>query len=137
MGAITIGELAKLSGVGVETIRYYERERLLEQPKRPPGGFRRYPPEALQRLRFVRHAKDLGFTLDEIRDLLKLRARRGASCSTVCGKAQKKIAEIDARIGELRRLRDALTDLADACTGEVAIEDCSILAAMERTGESS
>lgn len=137
MGTVTIGELARLSGVGVETIRYYEREKLLDQPKRPVNGFRRYPPEALQRLSFVRRAKELGFTLDEIRDLLKLRARRGATCSTVCAKAQKKIAEIDERIAELQRLREALVVLADACTGEVAIEDCSILAAMEPKGESS
>jgi len=138
MDTVTIGELARLSGVGVETIRFYEREKLLEQPKRPANGFRRYPPEALQRLTFVRRAKELGFTLDEIRDLLKLRARRGASCSTVSAKARKKIVEIDARIDELKRLREALEVLADACTGEVAIEDCSILAAMEpQTGESS
>lgn len=135
--SITIGELARLSGVGVETIRYYERERLLEQPRRPSRGFRRYPQEALQRLLFVRRAKDLGFTLEEIRDLLRLRARRGATCSTVCAKALKKVAEIDERIAELTRLREALVTLADQCTGEVAIEDCSILAAMEPKGESS
>lgn len=135
--SVTIGELARLSGVGVETIRFYERERLLEQPRRPANGFRRYPPEAVKRLQFVRRAKDLGFTLDEIRELLRLKAKRGARCSTVCSKARKKIAEVDERIAELVKLREALVTLADACSGEVAIEHCSILHAMEPEGEPS
>lgn len=128
---VTIGELARLSGVGVETIRYYERERLLEQPRRPANGFRRYPAEAVDRLLFIRHAKDLGFTLDDVREILRLRTKAGAPCSAVRMKALLKVQEIDERIVDLQRLRSALVSLADRCTGEVAIESCSILAAID------
>lgn len=128
---MTIGTLAKLAGVGVETVRFYEREGLLQQPHRPGRGFRRYTPETVRRVRFIRRAKALGFTLDEIRDLLTLRSQPGAPCSAVREQAQAKARSIDEKIRELQKLRDAVSSLVDACAGDAAVVECSILGALE------
>lgn len=112
MHAMTIGQLAEQGGVGVETIRFYQRKRLLETPARD-GGIRRYGPEALRRLRFVRQAQAAGFTLDEIGELLALDASEDRDRARAL--ARHRIAALDAKIAELQHARDALRQLADDC----------------------
>ncbi|RYZ17132.1 MAG: heavy metal-responsive transcriptional regulator [Myxococcaceae bacterium] len=128
---LTIGTLARLGGIGVETVRFYERQGLLVQPRRPARGYRLYSPEALDQIRFIRRSKALGFTLDEIRDLLALRAQPGVPCRVVRVQAQAKVADIDRKMAELARLREAVASLAQACTGDMPMQQCSILSALE------
>ena len=96
-----IGELAKASATPIETIRYYEREGLLPAPARTEGNFRVYEATHLERLQFIRQAKDLGFTLSEIRELLALKVAPGKSCADVRARAESKIADIEQRVGAL------------------------------------
>ncbi|MBX3204052.1 MAG: heavy metal-responsive transcriptional regulator [Labilithrix sp.] len=126
----TIGTLARRAGVGVQTVRYYERIGILPQPARQKGGYRRYGEEAVARLQFVRHAAQLGFSLAETKELLTLRARRGAPCRAVRTRAEEKLAAIELKLDDLRELRDAVAHLVSTCSGETAIEHCSILAAL-------
>lgn len=129
---MTIGKLAKASGVSVETIRYYEREGLIDQPRYTAGtGFRKYDSVVLKRLAFIRRAKDLGFALAEIHELLSLKAKPQANCSPVKIKAEEKIAEIETRIADLRAIKDALRILADSCNSNHLAAECTILIAME------
>lgn len=131
----TIGELAAASGVSVETVRFYEREKLLAQPSKPSRGYRRYSAETLRQLEFIRRAKLVGFTLDEIRELLALRARPGGPCKSVRERALAKRDAIDAKIVELQQLRRAVEELVSVCTGAVAIEQCSIIGALDGLDE--
>ena len=129
--SFTIGELARAAGVGIETIRFYERQQLLQRPAKPSRGYRRYPSGTLRRIEFIRRAKAVGFALEEIRELLELRAKAGAPCTTIRERAIAKRAAIDAKISELEELRSAVSTLLDACTGRVVVEQCSILGALE------
>lgn len=131
MEDLTIGKVAGQAGVGVETVRFYEREGLLEQPPRRPSGYRQYPQEAVLRLRFIRRAKQLGFSLREIKELLLLRVGGGTSCSEVRRRAEAKIAVIEEKIEALNRIRKGLTDLVDACSARQPTDPCPILAALE------
>lgn len=133
----TIGELAAASGVGVETVRFYERQRLLAQPAKPSRGYRRYGESAVKELEFIRRAKLVGFALDEIRELLALRARRGAPCKAVRERALAKRDAIDAKIAELEELRSAVNGLLSVCTGAVAVEQCSILGALDGVADTA
>ncbi len=126
--SLTIGKLAALGGVGVETIRFYQRKGLLETPTRE-SGIRRYGGDDLRRLRFIRQAQTAGFTLEEIRELLELDA--GEDRSRARQLANARIQALDARIEELKRARDALKRLAKEC-GEGATGPCPILASFER-----
>ncbi|MGH9280074.1 MAG: MerR family transcriptional regulator [Acidimicrobiales bacterium] len=108
----TIGRLAEAAGVNVETVRYYERRGLLEQPSRAGGGYRQYSASELWRLQFIRRAKDLGFTLSEISDLLGSRDR---STRAVLDATRAKVAVVEARLRELDQLRYRLTQLAEIC----------------------
>jgi MerR family mercuric resistance operon transcriptional regulator len=109
----TIGGLAKAAGVGVETVRYYQRRGLLSEPARPPGEIRRYGDEDVKRLRFIRSAQAAGFTLSEIAELLDLDASDDRARAREL--AQARVAAIDAKIAELSEARDALIGLATAC----------------------
>lgn len=131
-----IGRLARASGVGVETLRYYERIGLLVQPGRRKGAYRRYGPDAVARLRFIRRAALLGFSLAETRELLALRAREGAPCAAVRAKASAKLALVEQKLAELTELRDAVAALVRACRGDKAVEHCTILAALGGEAES-
>lgn len=132
-----IGEVAQSAGVGVETIRFYERKGLVTQPLRPTkGGFRAYPPEVIARIRFIKEAQELGFRLDEIEDLLSLKADPNTDCSSVRARAFKKREEVNAKIKRLKTLQRTLTTLIDACPGKGATTDCSILDALDK-GSSS
>ncbi|HEU4536017.1 MAG TPA: MerR family transcriptional regulator [Polyangiaceae bacterium] len=125
--ALTIGEVARRAEVNVETIRFYEREGLLAQPARPARGFRHYPTAAVERVRFIRRAKALGFTLGEVQQLLSLRATTGAKCEAVRSRALSKVAQVEQKMRDLRRLRTALVRLAESCHGECEVDECGIL----------
>lgn len=128
---MTIGKVARFAGVGVETIRFYEREGLIEQPVRFGSGYRQYSAGAVSRIRFILKAKELGFTLKEIRELLELRIDPAASCGDVREQAQTKIADIDRKIRTLRRMKKALAKLTAACDGKAPVSECPILEALE------
>ena len=130
MESLRIGQLAQRAGVGVETIRFYEREGLISEPPRRPSGYRDYPLETVARIVFIRRAKDLGFTLKEINELLDLRVRPRRNCAQVQRSAEAKIADIDGRIASLRRMRRALKNLTKACEERTPTTECPILASL-------
>ncbi len=135
----TIGKAAKRAGVGVETIRFYERKGLIEQPLKPEdGGYRTYPIETVQRIKFVRQAQEIGFSLREIEELLSLRADPSADCSDVRERAVAKLEEVDRKMEQLGRIRSALNELIAACPGRGALRACSIMETLiAATGETS
>ena len=114
MEKITIGKLAEMSGVGVETVRFYQRKNLLRQPK-ATQGFRTYTEEDAQRIMFIKRAQELGFTLAEVKELLELNTKSRATCGTVKMKTQEKLSEIEAKIADLNRMKFLLEKLANAC----------------------
>lgn len=128
---MTIGELAQEAGVGVETIRFYERKKLIAQPKRPQTGFRRYDDDTAGRIRFIRQAQELGFTLAEIQQLLELRLDPRRNCAEVKTEAQTKIADIDEKMVALRVMRKALVEITESCSGEGPTSECPILDSIE------
>ena len=128
--SLTIGAVAKRAGVPIDTIRYYEREGLLPEPLRRASGYRSYGEGTVAQLRFIRRAKTLGFTLEEIRHLLALSVDRQRGVKAVKQRAQRRLAEIDARIAELQRVRAGLAELVEACPGPGAPEQCPILRAL-------
>jgi MerR family copper efflux transcriptional regulator len=128
---LSIGAVAKRAGVAIDTIRYYEREGLLPEPARRPSGYRSYGEGTVAQLRFIRRAKTLGFTLEEIRELLALSADRQRGVKAVRQRAQRRLAEIEARIAELERVRAGLAELIAACPGHGAPEQCPILRALD------
>ncbi|AMV22621.1 heavy metal-responsive transcriptional regulator [Planctomyces sp. SH-PL14] len=128
---LTIGKLAKAAEVGIETIRFYEREGLLAPAGRKASGYRQYEQDAVAKLRFIRMAKRLGFSLKEIQSLLELRLDPRAKRSSLKAKAQAKIADIEARVEELLQMKRALLPLVDACDGLGPLEGCPILRALE------
>ena len=113
MPEMTIGSLAKACGVGVETVRYYQRRGLLAEPQRRPGGVRRYGTDAVTRLGFIRRAQDVGFTLDEVKTLLKL--GETPNCRGARTLAAQKLEVVQARLRDLQRVRRALTELIERC----------------------
>jgi MerR family transcriptional regulator, copper efflux regulator len=134
MDVLTIGELAKKARVNRETVRYYERRRLLGPPARSPSGYRVFSEDTLRRLRFIRHAKVLGFSLGEIRELLTLRVARVDACERVLGRVQAKRNEIDRKISALQDMKDALSALASACSKGSKTNECPVLDALEANG---
>ena len=128
MEALGIGQLAKRGGVGIDTVRYYERNGLLTPRTRLPSGYRRYGELELARLRFIRRAQALGFTLKEVRELLSLSAQRDVG--RVKRSAQAKLLDVEARMAALQRVRDGLAKLIEACPGHGRAADCPILQAL-------
>lgn len=131
MNPLTIGQVAKHTGVSVETIRFYERRGLIPAPARNRAGYRQYPPDTPRRVRFIQRAKAVGFTLGDIHELLDLRTRPGVTCADIRARAEVKLDEIDARLAELAQMRRALGQLADRCSGEAHLSECPILDALE------
>jgi len=128
MEALEIGKLAKRGGVGIDTVRYYERNGLLAPQSRLASGYRRYGQLELARLRFIRRAKALGFTLKEVKELLALSAQRDVG--RVKRSAQAKLVDVERRIAALERVRDGLAKLIEACPGHGRAADCPILRAL-------
>jgi MerR family mercuric resistance operon transcriptional regulator len=129
--SITIGHLARLVGVKADTIRYYERRKLLPRPARRASGYREYGVDDLARVRFIREAQTLGFTLEEISELLRLKVDPKTTCADVRGKAEAKLAGIEEKITALRRLQTALLQLVNSCRGKGPTGECPILEALE------
>lgn len=125
-----IGELAKRAEVPIDTVRYYEREGLIPPPVRRASGYRDYLEADVDRLRFMRRAKALGFTLHEIRDLLSLTAMGGDDMTELNTQTQAKLRDVEERIHALTRIREALQSLVTACPGHGALDRCPILAAL-------
>ena len=131
MKSVHIGRLAEQANVSVDTVRYYERAGLLPTPTRTPSGYRTYPTGIVERLQFIRRAKDLGFSLDEIRDLLALSDQRGTGVSQIREIAARRLADVETRLAELSRLRHGLKQLVDACPGHGDPGTCPIVNAFK------
>jgi MerR family copper efflux transcriptional regulator len=131
MEPISIGKVARRTGFGIETIRYYERLGLIPKSARKPSGYRQFSEEAIAHLRFVRRAKELGFTLEEIKDLLSLKLSPNQSSRGVKRLAVEKLAEIEGKIKTLQRMRRVLRKLTIACDGRGSTSHCPILQALE------
>jgi Hg(II)-responsive transcriptional regulator len=125
------GQLAREAEVNVETIRYYERMGLLPVPPRRESGYREYSKDDLSRIRFIKRAQDLGFSLKEIAELLDLRAVPHADNARVKKLAVEKVADIERRIRDLERMRESLRHIAGTCDGSGTVEECPILRAIE------
>jgi len=135
MKPLTIGKVAQKAGVGVETVRFYERQGLLEEPDRKESGYRQYQEDVVARLRFIKRAKELGFSLKEIKELLALRVDPATTCREVKERAQAKIADIDGKIRSLLRMKEALVELTRVCRGRGPTSECPILDALEKEGQ--
>ncbi len=126
-----IGEAATCAGVSVETIRFYETKGLIEQPRKPQGGgFRDYPMATVDRIRFVRQAQEVGFSLGEISELLSLQSNPNADCADVRDRAIQKRDEVQSKLNHMRVILEALDDLVASCPGGGEITACTILDAM-------
>jgi MerR family copper efflux transcriptional regulator len=128
VSTMTIGRLAKQAGVKIDTIRYYERNGLIPEPTRRLSGYREYGATDVARLRFILRAKDLGFTLAEISELLSLSA--GRDVRGVKRRAEQRLEQVEHKIKELQRVRRGLKTLIDACPGHGELERCPIIAAL-------
>ncbi len=135
MTRLTIGELASRAGVNRETVRYYERRRLLARPARTMAGYRIFPDDAVDRLRFIKHAQALGFALEEIRELLGLRLDERGSCDKVRLRAARKLSDVEAKIAALKRIHRALAELLAACETRRPTAPCPILQSLVARGE--
>ena len=131
MKTMTRGELAKECGVNIEALRYYEKRRLIDPPKRSEVGYRLYSKEDAARIHFIRNAQKLGFTLNEIMELLKLRVNKNESCESVLGKAQKKLNEVAQKIKGLKSMKKVLKQLIHQCKEATPTSDCPILGSFE------
>lgn len=131
MKEMLIGRLAEAAGVGVETIRFYEREGLLPEPPRSAAGYRLYDADAVRRLRFIVKAKDLGFTLSETKELLELRVTDTSACDEIAATARRKLASVEQRIRKLRGVRRVLHELVEACAANEKTSECPILEALD------
>ena len=131
MKRLKIGKVAKETGVTVQTLRFYEREGLLAPPRRSEGGFRLYDEDAVVRVRFIRDAQALGFSLAEIAELLSLRARDDASCAQIREVVAARLEVIEEKLAQLQRMRDALVRLAAVCPGDVPAGDCPVITFIE------
>ena len=132
METLTIGRLAQEGGVNLETIRYYERQGLLPKPPRTTGGYRIFPKDAARRLRFIKRAQQLGFSLNEIRELLSLRMKPGTERADIRARAEAKITDIEQKIQTLQAMEKTLRRLADRCDGCGPLVECPILESLER-----
>jgi MerR family copper efflux transcriptional regulator len=128
IGSMTVGSLAKEVGVKIDTIRYYERRGLLPKPSRTDSGYRTFTQASVERLRFIRQAQALGFTLAEINQLLTLRINPGTTCRDVRKRAEAKIADIEQKIQSLYGMKRALQRLVSSCVANVPANQCSFLA---------
>ena len=131
---LTIGALAQAAGVGVETIRFYERKGLLPEPPRTPAGYRQYPGDTVHRVKFIRRAQGLGFALREISELLDLRVDEVAACGPVEAQAREKLEQVAGKIQALRRMETALQRLVEACVAREPTGACPILEELDHSG---
>jgi len=126
MADITIGRLAKLTGVKIPTIRFYEQSNLISSSCRTEGGQRRYDENVVRRLHFIRHARDLGFSMEDIRQLLALSQRPTISCQEVEEIARHHLQQVDVKIAQFKLIRSGLKHMIEACSGD-SVAQCYIL----------
>lgn len=129
--ALTTGVLAAKAGLNIETVRFYERSGLIKEPRRSASGYRQYPRSTVTRLRFIKRAQQLGFSLRDIGELLSLRASPQRSNARVKRLAEQKLTVIDGKLRDLQRMREALAALSDACDGHGTVAECPIITAIE------
>jgi Hg(II)-responsive transcriptional regulator len=129
-----IGEVAARAAVNVQTLRYYERRGLLPAPERRPSGFREYDSGTIDRVRFIKQAQQLGFTLDEVGELLSLRVEGRVACTSVQARATATVERIDRQIAELSSMRAVLVRLVADCRRRASTADCPMLAALSDIG---
>ncbi len=132
MSTLTIGQVAKEAGVGIETLRHYEREGLLKEPPRRASGYRQYPEDAVKRIHFIKQTQKLGFSLKEIAELLALRVDPTTPAIEIKRRAEAKMADIERKVEELLRMKRALEQITQLCTGQGPISECPILDALEQ-----
>ena len=130
MNGITIGKLAKQAGLGIETVRFYERQGLIEPPPRTDSNYRIYPEEEVNRLRFIKRAKDLGFTLKEIKELFELQNDPETTVADIKKRTEEKVKDIRKKVRDLIRIQEALEHLAESCEGHGPLSECPILEAL-------
>lgn len=135
--SITIGQVAAQVGVNVQTVRYYERRGLLAAPQRTASGYRQYAEDAVSRLRFIKHAQELGFSLKDVQELLNLRVRRGTACDAVERSTRQQVERIQLKIRSLQRMEETLERLAAACNARRPTGACPILEALEDDANTS
>jgi MerR family transcriptional regulator, copper efflux regulator len=133
MDGLTIGEVAEKARVHIETLRYYERRGLIARPPRSASNYRRYSQDAVQWVRFIKRAQELGFSLKDIKELLSIRAAPETECGEIRAHAEAKIKDIDERIGSLVAMKSALSKLVTECSGESPLTDCPILESLDTT----
>ena len=131
MKLLTRGRIAQFAGVSVETVRFYEQEGLLAKPARTPSGYRQYGEDVVARLQFIQRAKEIGFTLNEIKELLSLRVDPDTNCEDVRARAEGKIADIEDKIRTLQRMKKALIRLTQECCEKGGGSECPILDALD------
>lgn len=124
---LTVGKVAKEASVNIETIRFYEKKGLLPKPPRSRSGYRQYSPETVSRVRFIKRSQELGFSLEEIAELLSLRVEPGTTCGDVKRKAEEKLGDIEKKIRDLKQMKSALSSLASRCRGKGPTSECPIL----------
>src|SRR2546423_3290773 len=132
MGILSLGRLPRRAGLGVKTVRFYEREALLGEPPRRASGYRQYSEQAVTRLHFIKRAQKLGFSLKEITELLLLRVDAETSCDEVKQRTEAKLAEVERKMVELQRMRQALLQVASLCTGQGPTGRCPMLEALDQ-----
>lgn len=131
LGGLTIGKIARQAKVNVETIRFYERRGLLNEPPRTPSGYRLYSTDTVARIQFIKRAQELGFSLDEIRELLALRVDSSTTCAEVRRRTEVKLRQIEEKIRTLQQIQQALTTLVAACDVGGPTGECPILEALD------
>ena len=131
METLTIGKVAKQAGVNIETVRYYERQGLIPEPPRRASGYRQYDTGFVKRIRFIKRAQTLGFSLKEIVELLELRIEPNTACDDVRLQAEQKIIDIEQKIETLQRMKQVLDELVVACNHREPTSECPILATLD------
>ena len=130
-----IGKLAKLVGITVEAIRFYEKQGLIEHPERNESGYRDYPEDVVQHVSFIKRSKELGFSLKEIKELMVLRYTPGTTCSDVKKQAEGKIVDIDRKMEDLQRIKKSLAVLVSSCPGQGPLSECPIIGSIKDEGK--
>ncbi|HET8865766.1 MAG TPA: heavy metal-responsive transcriptional regulator [Gracilimonas sp.] len=130
-----IGEVASRANVNKETVRYYEKRKLIPKPDRRRSGYRIFTERHINQIKFIKRSQELGFTLSEIKELLELRMDESSTCSQIKQEAQEKYQDVVEKIEDLQRIKATLVDLIDSCDGEGPKGDCPILVALEGEGE--
>ncbi|HEV2292786.1 MAG TPA: MerR family DNA-binding protein [Tepidisphaeraceae bacterium] len=137
MNGLRTSELARQGGINLESIRFYEKQGLLPKPPRTASGYRMFTPDAVRRVRFIKRAQELGFSLKEIKELLALLLAPDTTCADVRVRAEEKLRGIEQKIADLRRMTQTLAQLTAACPGRGATGDCPILGSLDQANPRS